>query len=122
MERESGQTPPEPVYYAIRFLNYDSSVLQSTQVLEGEKPVYTGATPAKPEDDNYTYEFSGWSPAILPAFADTDYTAQFTSTRKSQGIEDVHSDDVQCTKVLIDGTIFILRGEKVYNAQGALVK
>ena len=122
VERESGQTPPEPVYYTIRFLNYDSSVLQSTQVLEGERPVYTGATPAKPEDDNYTYEFSGWSPAILPAFADTDYTAQFTSTRKGQGLEDVQSDNVQCTKVLIDGTIYILRGEKVYNAQGALVK
>lgn len=122
VERESGQTPPEPVYYTIRFLNYDSSVLQSTQVLEGEKPVYTGATPAKPEDDNYTYEFSGWSPAILPAFANTDYTAQFTSTRKSQGLEDVQGNNVQCTKILIDGQIFILRGEKVYNAQGALVK
>lgn len=118
VERESGQTPPEPVYYTIRFLNYDSSVLQSTRVLEGERPVYTGATPAKPEDDNYTYEFSGWSPAILPAFADTDYTAQFTSTRKSQGLDELQSDQVQCTKLLINGQIYILRGEKTYTLQG----
>ena len=39
-----------------------------------------------------------------------------------QGLEDVQGNNVQCTKVLIDGTIFILRGEKIYNAQGALVK
>ena len=50
------------------------------------------------------------------------YSSNFTTTGESQGFEDVQSDDVQCTKVLIDGTIFILRGEKVYNAQGALVK
>ena len=37
-------------------------------------------------------------------------------------VEQVPSDQVQCTKVLRDGQIFILRGEKVYNAQGALVK
>ena len=37
-------------------------------------------------------------------------------------IEEVPSDQVQSTKVLRNGQIFILRGEKVYNAQGALVK
>ena len=49
-------------------------------------------------------------------------TVSFTTTGDAQGIEDVQSDQVPCTKVLRNGQILILRGEKVYNAQGALVK
>ena len=49
------------------------------------------------------------------------YTGAF-STNGAQGVENVHVDSEIPTKVLIDGQIFILRGEKVYNAQGALVK
>ena len=214
---------PQPVYYTIRFLNYDGTELQSSQVLEGEMPTYNGATPTKPEDDNYTYSFSGWSPAIALATADADYTAQYTATPKTvvqpsylpynlnaavdgntvtfswevqdlptyfgigiyygsqevflgttmnnntsltlssffeqfgtytwklcganenrqqitewvdgpafeihdphEGIENTPFPSgegwVEARKVLINGTIFILRGEKVYNAQGALVK
>ena len=48
-----------PTTYTIRFLNWDGSVLQSSQVAQGSMPSYTGATPTKPEDDNYTYTFSG---------------------------------------------------------------
>ena len=38
------------------------------------------------------------------------------------GFGEVQGDDVQCTKVLINGQLFILRGEKMYNANGQLVK
>ena len=111
-------TPPEPVYYTIRFLNYDGTELQNTQVKEGEKPVYTGATPVHPEDENYTYAFSGWSPTIVAATADANYTAQFTATEKSQAIEDVQAGAEGVSKVLIDGQIYILRGERVYTVTG----
>ena len=218
-----GSTTVDDFYYTIRFLNYDGAVLQSSQVLEGEMPTYNGATPTKPEDDNYTYSFSGWSPAIALATADADYTAVFEATPKtvvqpnylpynlnatvdgntvtfSWSVKDlptyfgigiyygsqevflgttmnnntsltlssffeqfgtytwklcganenrqqitewvdgpafeIHNpnQDIENTpfpsgvgrgearKILINGTIFILRGEKVYNAQGALVK
>ena len=214
---------PQPVYYTIRFLNYDGAVLQSSQVLEGEMPTYTGATPTKPEDDIYTYEFSGWSPTIVAATVDADYTAVFEATPKTvvqpnylpynlnaavdgntvtfswsvqdlptyfgigiyygsqevflgttmnnntsltlssffeqfgtytwklcganenrqqitewvdgpsfeihdphEGIENTPFPSgescVEARKILINGQIFILRGEKIYNAQGALVK
>ena len=75
---------PEPTYYTIRFLNYDGKELQNTQVLENAMPAYNGATPARPEDANYTYTFNGWSPTIVAAVADADYTAQFTATEKPQ--------------------------------------
>lgn len=74
----------EPTYYTIRFLNYDGKELQNTQVKEGEMPAYSGAMPVRPEDENYTYSFSGWSPTIVAAVADADYTAQFTATEKPQ--------------------------------------
>ena len=38
------------------------------------------------------------------------------------GTENVQSDQVQSTKVIIDGTLYIIRGERTYNAQGQLVK
>ena len=78
-------TDPTPVYYTIRFLNYNGAVLQNSQVLEGDMPSYTGATPIKPADSEYTYSFNGWSPAIVAATADADYTAQYTATAKPQG-------------------------------------
>ena len=38
------------------------------------------------------------------------------------GVDQVPSDQVPNTKVLIDGQLFILHGEKMYNVQGQLVK
>ena len=38
------------------------------------------------------------------------------------GMENVQGDNVQSTKVMIDGQLFILRGEKMYDATGRLVK
>jgi hypothetical protein len=38
------------------------------------------------------------------------------------GMENVQGDNVQSTKVLIDGQLYILRGEKLYDATGRLVK
>ena len=38
------------------------------------------------------------------------------------GIDDVQGDNVQSTKVLINGQLFIIRGEKMFDATGRLVK
>ena len=40
----------------------------------------------------------------------------------SQGINNAQSNQVQCTKVIRDGQIFILRGDKTYTLQGQKVK
>lgn len=34
-------------------------------------------TPTKPSTTQYRYEFNGWTPAIVAAYADASYTAQF---------------------------------------------
>ncbi len=111
-------------YYTIRFLNWDGTVLQNSQVKEGELPSYTGTTPVRPADEQYTYSFSGWSPAIATATADADYTAQFTATEKTTDpsiptVQDLatagydvankvvlclYFDDAPCYDVVIAGT------------------
>ena len=52
------------------------------------------------------------------------YSGSFTTTREGEttGVDNVPSDQVQSTKFLRDGKMYIIRGEKIYNAQGALVK
>ena len=110
-------------YYTITFVNYDGTELQSSEVAEDETPAYNGATPAKPEDEQFTYTFTGWTPEISAASEDATYTATFEATSKSEGIEDLYWDDaIAPHKIFRDGQIFILREEKVYTLQGQEVR
>lgn len=67
------------VYYTIRFVNWDGTLLQETQELAGTIPTYTGATPTRPNDAQYSYTFDTWQPAIAAATEDKTYTAQYTA-------------------------------------------
>lgn len=123
---------PQPTSYTIRFLDWDGAELQSTQVLEGELPTYNGPTPVRPEDERYTYDFSGWSPDIVAATANADYTATFTATEKLDidtptgptGIEDIRMDTSDAPhKVMKDNTLYILLPDgAIFDATGARVK
>ena len=42
-------------------------------------PAYSGITPVKPQDTDYSYEFIGWSPVISAVTGDATYTAQYNS-------------------------------------------
>ncbi|MBQ1752477.1 MAG: hypothetical protein II109_03580, partial [Paludibacteraceae bacterium] len=66
--------------YTIVFKNYDGDELQSGVVEYGQTPSYTGATPEKPADAEFTYHFSGWSPDVVMVTDAATYIAQFSST------------------------------------------
>ena len=58
-------------------------VIKTEKIAYGGTPSYTGETPAKAEDDLYTYSFSGWSPEVGAITGDTEYSACFTANPKS---------------------------------------
>lgn len=65
--------------YTVTFKNYDGTPLQSSQFEYGATPVYNGAEPTRPDDAQYEYHFSGWSPDISTVTDDVIYTAQYVT-------------------------------------------
>ena len=61
-------------------------------------------------------------PAHAPVAGRRRVTLGVQGTQVTTDINNVGSDDVQCTKVMIDGQLYILRGEKMYDATVRLVK
>ena len=68
--------------YTVTWLNYDGTVLAATPMKYGSMPAYPGETPAKPHDSDYSYQFTGWSPAPAAVTGDISYTAQYQANKK----------------------------------------
>jgi uncharacterized repeat protein (TIGR02543 family) len=97
--------------YTVRFLNWDGTVLQSSEWEYNSTPVYGGETPVRAEDEENTYAFAGWDKEIAAVTADADYTAVFTATAKA----------VYFTVTYYDWDLTVLGTEKVeegHDAQG----
>ena len=66
--------------YTITFVNWDGEkLLVLSDVEEGTVPQYTGETPTRPADQQYSYSFNGWSPEIVAATEDATYTATYSN-------------------------------------------
>lgn len=50
------------------------------------------------------------------------YTVNAVAQKTPEGIMEVQKDDAPCAKVLRDGQLYIIRGDKLYNVQGMEVK
>ena len=66
--------------YTITFVNEDGTVLQSSEVAFGEVPKYSGKTPEKKADAQYTYTFDSWDKEIVPVTGDATYKATYSKT------------------------------------------
>ena len=109
--------------FTITFVNWDGEELYSHQWKELETPALPSyIVPERPADDEFTYTFIGWTPEIVPVKEDATYTATYEATEKSQGIEDVVSKQATSHKVMSDGQLLILRGDKTYTVTGQEIK
>ena len=68
--------------YHVTFINYDESVLYEADVVKGSEATYSGETPTKEEDDEFTYEFDGWDKDLTNIQSDTTFIAQYKAVAK----------------------------------------
>ena len=78
--------------YTVNWKNYDGTLLKSEKVNYGLIPMYSGSTPTREPDNQYTYTFSGWSPSPNKVEGDTDYTATFSTAPQKYTVTWVNSD------------------------------
>ena len=70
------------VYFAVRFFNADTTLLDSQSVQYGKTPAYAG-TPTLPSTAEFSYAFAGWHVEPTAATEDFDYYATYTKTTNS---------------------------------------
>ena len=81
-EAPSTSLEPDVTYYHVRFVNYDESLLYEVDVKEGEAATYSGETPTKPDDDEFTYEFKGWDKDLTNITEDVTTMAEYNYKAK----------------------------------------
>ena len=79
---ESSVNSSVETLYTVTFLNYDETVLDTVKVKEGEEAIYSGATPTRPEDDEFTYSFKGWDKDLKNITSDVTTRAEYNYTAK----------------------------------------
>lgn len=71
--------------YTITWNNYDGETLLAEEYEFGAIPQYPNGNPTY-SDEQYEYEFIGWSPEISEVSEDTTYTANYSQTDKQYTI------------------------------------
>ena len=109
--------------YEINFYDWDGTLLQSNMLNYGEMPEYLGATPTKPEDEQYIYTFLGWEPEITLVIDNATYSAVYEAIEKvGSFIENITTDIIKPRKVYIQGNLYIIIGDHIYSCQGHRIK
>ena len=71
----------EYIDYTVKFLDWDESVISEKTYHYGDETEIP-ADPARPDDGDYTYTFTGWDKEVTACAGDATYTAVYESTPK----------------------------------------
>ena len=98
------------VTYTITWMNGEE-LLATDTVAYGETPVYTGETPTKEADAQYSYTFAGWTPEVDAVTGNATYTATFTPTVNEYTVTWKNGDTVIYTEKVAYGETPVYTGE-----------
>lgn len=74
----------ENKFYNVTWKDWDNSTLVTQVVKKGETPVYPGATPTRPRDNqNNSYTFMEWTPTKTENIGGTNYVTEYTAAYNS---------------------------------------
>ena len=77
--------------YTITWKNGNETI-KTEEVAYGETPVYSGETPVKASEGQYSYTFKGWTPEITAVTKNAEYTAEFNQTENTFTVTWLDSD------------------------------
>ena len=72
--------------YTISFVNWNGAQIVNYDLSYGIMPAYNSTNPTREEDVDYTYTFTGWTPALAPVTGNTTYTATYKATQRKYTI------------------------------------
>lgn len=72
--------------FTVTWKNWDGTTLETQTYTAGQTPSYPNAAPTRPDDSDYTYTFSGWTPAVTVVSGDATYTATYTAADRQYQI------------------------------------
>lgn len=100
--------------YTMTWTDDDGTVISTSEVIEGDMPVFEGETPSKNSDEDYAYAFDTWSPQIAMASEDQTYQATYTKTAiekdsfDSQSLNDIFGFDIYSMLPDFETTDYVL--------------
>ena len=106
--------------YTVTFLDEDGNILCEDEWEYGSMP--SCEEPTKAADNDYTYTFAGWNPEVVTVTSDATYTATFTAEPIIGTNIPYIQVEPQAKKVIREGKVFIIRGDKTYTITGQRVK
>ena len=98
--------------YTVVWENWDGTVLEKDEeVPYGTTPEYNGETPSREGDAQYSYIFTGWTPAVDMVTGDITYTAAYEQTVNQYTITWMNGENVIKEEQIAYGEIPVYSGE-----------
>ncbi|MDR2828474.1 MAG: hypothetical protein LBV51_03545 [Acholeplasmatales bacterium] len=67
-----------PRSYSIYFRNYDNTLLAEYLFQYGSIPSYSGVSPSKPSNAEFSFVWNGWNPSLTAVTGEATYTAKYS--------------------------------------------